>query len=194
MNDSVPPKTILDDDTPEAPPLHATASPGGDPSNPPAYRAPADHRAIIAPLGDPEHAEKVKAAFEFVPVWQRYNRETAQWEDYALEAFSLYRRQLWWRLLANMVPLPAQGYGRYSTATAFDGWAAIYLCSHQPAQFAHLISNPPLFVQVITEWAGQEIPEEMWTEATNLAWRMDECAELTAVRLPKRPSLHTPGK
>ncbi len=182
---SAPP--VFDDPEGNAPPLHE--------SRPLSDNVPAGNhqpgrsatRAVARSVADAERYKKLEEAFAFAPVWHRFNAESQAWEDYALEGFSLMRRQLWWRLISNFCPLPASGYGRYSTATAFDGWAMLFICSHKFEAFVHLLGNPTRFIEAITAWAETSIPEEDWNEAVNLAWLMDEVAETTAVRLPTRP-------
>lgn len=109
-----------------------------------------------APVAAPQK-DLHEEAFNFEPLWQ----------GKPIEAFTLARQALAAELGSHRMPL-----GDKATNEAYmpGVWAVLWLCLHQPGDWAHLRANPAAFWAVIEDWAEEACPRPLWAEAITLVY------------------------
>ena len=109
------------------------------------------------------------------------------WRGVVLKPFSRGREDLWKRLCAADLPLPPN-FSIRENLPAWTGHATklLYLCSHDPEDFAHLRADTPAFLEAVDEWGDETISREDEIEAVILALKIHNDAHVT-MAIP-RPS------
>lgn len=91
------------------------------------------------------------------------------WAGKQLHPFSIRRESLYFRLKALHAHVPAAGVMHTTGVVLLDTMLILWLCSHESKDWQHLRGDGTKFMEVIEEWADENIQRHQQTDAVDLA-------------------------